>query len=98
MGWKNWSYWLRGGIISVIIYLILLLITFLCAENASGEGFVCLLFFVPTLLLMPLYQAIFGYPEPVYLAYVFFVIFWFVIGAVVGLIIGKIKRRKMKNA
>jgi len=37
MGWKDWPYWLRGGIISGIIFDLVVLILLWSISN-SGEG------------------------------------------------------------
>jgi len=88
MGWKNWGYWLRSGLIGAIIYLIIVAIwmfsippiepTFLSQILKILIGPFSFLGFgilIPGVL--PTAAAILGY----------------IIGAIIGWIYGKIKNR-----
>lgn len=80
MAWKNWSYWLKGGIIGIILIIVLILVMVftpldlkpsLIATNSDAYQTIAV---VPLLLIE-----------------------WFVYGALIGWIYGKIKQRGKKN-
>ena len=95
MGLKNWPAWLKGGIIGAIISLLVSLSYFFLIQLGFG---------VPTFFLfeLPIKVAsfIFGWGQVltglrVYVsALIFSPIFYFIIGALIGLIISKIKSKK----
>jgi len=96
MGWKNWPYWLRGGIIGMVIsFLLIIIISFLglLSLNMFGESsyFGNFLGTISSLLFIkfnPFYGFIFksntllGQLLP-------FLVFYFIIGAIIGWIYGK---------
>lgn len=88
MGWKDWNYWLKGGIIGAIVYLIIVVIwmfsippikpTFLSQALEiliSPFSFLGFGILIPGVL--PIAAAILG----------------FILGAIIGWIVGKIKNR-----
>lgn len=97
MGWRNWSYWLRGGIVSVIILIIFSIITSFKVCNASlctwiylGISLISALISFPLLIVL---LNIFGEMTP----YISTPLSFFLFGALIGFIIGKIKSRKQIN-
>lgn len=101
MGWKDWSYWLKGGIVSLLIVLILFIVAgVINIISPGGEwgGWSIVLGFL-YFASLPLYW-IFGIQRPEGIIYwiinfiVLPIIFYFIIGAIIGFIIGKIKNRK----
>ena len=116
MGWKNWPYWVRGGLIGGLIAVVLDLIILssgilflndLNANNLSGyQRFVLYFIIIPMgLISFPLLMILvplFGYGEAITAGYFFLpfvsIVSFFIIGAIIGLVYGKIKKRKMKNA
>ena len=97
MNWKNLSYSLRGGIISVLIVLILSGIALILSLLSNGAGAWGIVFLVPGLIaLLPFILS--NLPSWVAVAIGIFVslIAWFLVGALIGWIIGKIKF-KSKN-
>jgi len=94
MGWKNWPSWLKGGIIFSIIYIVLFLTLF----KIDDFGIITFVF-SPGLWLYGLYVLITGYGigMDANLKYTLFVIIsilcWFIIGVIIGWIVGKIRNR-----
>ena len=102
MGWKNWPYWLKGGILfslinallSTLIYLILLILknnfdTIRFAAEYSFFLVISLLFINPAWYFSgprSYFDIIFGLVVGAAL--------YFIIGAIIGWIYGKIKSRK----
>lgn len=86
MGWKNWPYWLIGGIIGLIVVII----NFLYQSNPLSRVFIG--FPIRFIRLNP--DSVLG----IVLFLVVPPIFWFIIGAItgaiIGLIVGKIKKKK----
>ncbi len=107
MGWKNWSYWLRGGIIGgglVIVYLTLIRISrYLLASDSDILAEIIVLSHI--LLEFPIIPIVENFRplgellsrNNVIISFLIIAIPWFIIGAIVGFIIGKIKQRKKKN-
>jgi len=98
MGWKNWPYWLKGGIVFTVIELIFLFLqTFLTDFiNYFNENYN-----YPFILASMLGWATAGFDSPNLLApfgavifIVYFLSFSFIIGALIGFIVGKIKSSK----
>ncbi len=106
MGWKNWSYWVKGGIILGLIYFIPLLIQLL-----SNLVFCHYLIEECKLIYGANIFAIYSLPNKIYLSLTFidtipslyvgliirliiYFIFAFIIGALIGWIYGKIKQKK----
>jgi len=87
MGWNNWSYWLRGGIIGAIILLILVIFDLVSGDN--------LFFIIPSLLVWSLGggDTITQSTEKI-LTYIIFTLYGFIIGIILGWIVGKIKYKK----
>lgn len=85
MGWKNWSYWLRGGLIAIIIYVILFLFLFIFPPFYYIISFL-------TIPLNPLFnRGIFGDNAVVFI--IVKGIYLFVLGVIIGWIVGKIKSK-----
>ena len=75
MGWKNWPYWLRGGI-SLDLLIIISMIIF---PKLSEIPIISILLYFPLF-----YGFIIGG--------LIILFCWFIIGAIIGWIYGKIKR------
>ena len=101
MGWKNWPYWLRGGAIGVLVGILILFIPF-----------VGLIYIIPVMFVQGLIFNLIGLRETADLCFSLFsspsficvitfypinVILSFIIGALIGLIIGKIKSKNRKG-
>ena len=88
MGWKDLPYWLKGGIIAVSINLLVAIFTSSSRSEMNG--------IVYAWSLAPLYYFKFfrsQYPNLISLTGA---IMYFLIGALIGWIYGKIKNRKDK--
>ena len=103
MFWKNWSYWVRGGIIGILSWLIIAFLAYFLSTYLES-GFLVWILFI--LVILALFPTIFIQGESVFttgldalnlptaLGYILIVIFWFVIGALIGFIIGRLKSKK----
>jgi hypothetical protein len=90
MSWKDWPYWVRGGVIGVLVYFILalLVVTYIFSvATSSDDGLALIVIFLPGLWLTQ--KSIF--------ALLINLLSFFIIGAIIGWIIGKIKERKENN-
>jgi len=111
MFWKNWPYWLKGGMRGAMWGLIFAIIFFFMARNGGGFmnfGFAAamiMLAFLPTFLFFMVFSVnIFDVfnaldrqhasPELILLLGLIATIIYFIIGAIIGLIYGKIKNKK----
>jgi len=100
MGWKNWPYWLKGGIIVSILYLIigLILIKYPCGDTMSGGqcwDFTMLFILISYSLLGILYRLGID-PQSKYLVLIATFLVYFVIGSIIGWIYAIIKSRRDK--
>lgn len=88
MGWRNWSYWLRGGIITIVLYIIFYILFILIRE----EGV-----FPPTLAGNLIYVINISFYLVLLIGTILDLLLVFLIGAFIGLIYGKFKQRKTEN-
>ena len=91
MEWKDLSYWLKGGILSAIIFVIFFLLAIYIDSKYGGH---------PGLVIFPLIPILSGLFTLNVSGIKFFIIaipisliFWFIVGAIIGWIYGKIKNR-----
>lgn len=111
MFYKNWPYWLKGGIISIITMVILMGLAYWLpvwfSINIDISFLLAFLVFAPTAILASLVGlgGCFNMDGPCSLgggdsAFIIMIILnmagYFIVGAIIGLIYGKIKRR-IKN-
>ena len=93
MGWKNLSSWLKGGIIFVSVYIVLFFTLF----KIDDFGIITAIF-SPGIWLYDLYTLITGYGIRMNanLKYTLFIVIsilgWFIIGALIGWLVGKFKK------
>ena len=97
MSWKKWPYWLRGGIIAAVIVILTLLIFWWCVEHTKGDSAIgCLAYIYPIvfpyIMLQDLLDIIFDNHDflDLFPSVTIFILasigFWFVFGALIGLI------------
>ncbi len=97
MGWKNWSYWVRGGVIVLSIQILLILISFIGHIMGLFSFFIVISIFagIGSIILNSLGL---GVNSSVTLNIVVnllvTLIVVFIFGAIIGWIYGKIKNRK----
>lgn len=109
--WKNWPYWLRGGIIAVIFFIIFFTIIFhalITQKNSIGDDSIWL---IKTIDFLRVIKIIIAFPIVVIFLPSFIsddaptlsqnlmfntilYLYIFILGALVGWIYGKIKKRK----
>ncbi|MFA4953062.1 MAG: hypothetical protein WC584_02475 [Candidatus Pacearchaeota archaeon] len=85
MGWKNWPSWLKLGISLSVIYIIIAIFAFIFNDEKG------ILFSIANLPLSEIIQInglLWYYTFLPILSFVF----WFIIGAIIGWLIGKIKK------
>ncbi len=90
MAWKNWPYWVKGGIIGFVIGIIFAIF------NLFSNGYIGAFTLLPFLLLKILDNC---YGEGclglfVYYGSIAFLVEFTLFGAIIGWIYGKIKKRK----
>jgi len=97
MGWKDWSYWLRGGVIGLIIGIILLIIGYILPLLICPDFFrvgpvyptnqpICF-----SLISNPLRTHA---PFPtILLPWIIFILILALLGSLIGFIVGKIKQK-----
>ena len=101
MGFKELSAWLKGGVIGIIIFFVLVIPLLICAFSCSSEGCIgCLIFSLPLI-----FGSIFSWFDIIniendILGYIVIAIIniplYFLIGALIGWIVGKIRNRNKK--
>jgi len=90
MGWKNWPYWLKGGLIFEIVLLIQIILTYLCLITGfiHGDAANCLVFAISPGLLFT--KIVDGIIIPI----VVNLVVYFTIGTLIGFLFGKLKKKK----
>lgn len=96
MIWKNWPYWLRGGIIGGGVTLIFAILTQFCeylvvTPGYTGLGLECLPFAIPFIPLWP-FNSFLKFSNILFILLA--CITWFLIGSFIGLLIRYIKLKK----
>lgn len=102
MGWKNWSYWLKGGVITFSADFIIVLLIIFTSHKSESIGWGLIFTQIPfSFTLLGFFSKILCYPVSINtasaceipLAIIGGLISWFIIGALIGWIYGKIKNR-----
>jgi len=94
MGWKKWSYWLKGGIIGIIVFIILLVLSAIFPSYGLGNIFQWIIVFIGSIIMVPA-RSLFSFKlgPPITNFYVPMIVL-FILGAIIGWIYGKIKQGK----
>ncbi|MEK7574899.1 MAG: hypothetical protein AAB511_01580 [Patescibacteria group bacterium] len=97
MNWKNWPYWLKGGVIGVSVALLSSILSLSCLyffTSESSWGLGCLPLALPS---VPTIYILLYFPGANSLSntIIFFTntTFWFIIGAFAGTFLGYIKSK-----
>ena len=105
MGWKNWPYWLRGGIVCAVLVLIVFIISAVLGYfklgyfGQKGIGGILSYFAIFGIIIsIPIELIVLVTNVPIerypnYVLYIFVIVIWFIIGALIGWIVKKIKNR-----
>ncbi|MDP3026513.1 MAG: hypothetical protein Q8N63_02305 [Nanoarchaeota archaeon] len=92
---KTWLKWgLIGGIIGIVFHIILI---FIMRTGGEFGPVLLILDIIPLTILGIIIGSYDSLTSLVVGIYVFATFFWFIIGALIGLIIGKIKSRRKKK-
>jgi hypothetical protein len=97
MNWKKWTYWLRGGVIGIIIPILSMILTQTCTAMSESYGcyffsFPLFLYGITTLNFFPHFAekitnlGTFGF--------LISILIWFVVGSLIGAIVGNMKSKK----
>ena len=100
MGWKDWPYWKKGGMISFYLGCLTYL-TRWTLYTLIGDHFVSYFFKIiliimsfPIFLLNAPFYLMFGNLVAFFIDLTFSLAWWFFIGSIIGLIIGRKKNSK----
>ncbi|HEY4511652.1 MAG TPA: hypothetical protein VJH55_02315 [Candidatus Paceibacterota bacterium] len=94
----NKRYWLKGGILAVVINLVLFGFMYGCDSfiPIAGEGFGCgVLFGLPLLPILMFLGYLTSGNVSFSVGLITAFVFWFLIGAILGWLYGKIKNKKV---
>jgi hypothetical protein len=99
MGWKEWPTWLKGGVIGLILSVLFLIGLIICASSSLGSGsYGCINFIFP--LFFGAFMASILNIQNKFVGYFVIgftnLIIYFLIGALIGWIVGKIKNRNKR--
>ena len=107
MGWKEWPYWLKGGIFSISLIILLMLV--LLPLGRDCQGHLCIVslpysqypIIVVWLILGSIslkasnYWILAGNDKTIYaIVFIIPIVLYFIIGAFIGWIVGKIKSKQ----
>jgi hypothetical protein len=104
---KNYPYWARGGIVSVVLSAVVALILFIFFTCSTPFTDSCwfpswaVIFYLPLVIFqinLPVYPASFADTAFLIKIILAAIIFYFIIGAIIGWIYGKIKNRNKTEA
>lgn len=92
------KYWLVGGIIGLVLYVLLTIILIPFGSSSCGGGFFCVYYwFYPTLITLPVTYPFAGLVSKFNQSGIFIligaVLVYFIVGAIIGWSYGKIKNR-----
>ena len=96
MSWKNYHYWFRGGIIGILFLIFFYILISIFPSIVSEEavlGWIFMFSFIPALFLLNLL----GLDPTSWSSYLVGLINYFIYGAIIGLIVGAIKKKKGKK-
>ncbi len=109
MGWKDYPYWLKGGIVSLFLVIILTITLFIINPSCNGECWFPLwnlVWILPSAIISAPLSAITGYDlwdeflnfGGGYIGRILLpILFYFLVGAFIGWIIGKIKNKRSES-
>ena len=93
MGWKDLNYWLKGGILSAIIFVIVFLLAFYLDATYGGHPGLLIFPLIPLIILSSLFNLDISLTNSFIIVILLLLFFWFIVGAIIGWMYGKIKNR-----
>ncbi len=100
MFYKNWPYWLKGGVLLAILCLLLSLLLLIPSKIIDSSSLIENIIFLPQIFgfYIAVIAGMVSFAEKAQFPYIFIttvnIIFYFIIGAIIGLIFEKIKNKK----
>ena|SRR3989344_1812488 len=108
MGWEDWPYWVKGGLLAVTIYIIVTIILIPFGQVKSGYfkdvpywimypnfvGYLLSLSLTPSPKPGPFLDFMISLNN--LLIFIYSAIFYFLIGALIGWIVGKFKSKNVQ--
>ncbi len=99
MIWKEWPFWLKGGIIATLIPILVFVVNLVIDVLVPPEGETFLFFFlIVATPALPIFNAFFKPSISYNITYIIFFIstlaMYFIIGSVIGWFYNKFKKRK----
>jgi hypothetical protein len=96
MHWTKWPYWLRGGIIGLVISLVFVILTETCGYFVTPNplGVRCILYMIPLFPSIWIVNILGLYRISEVLFDIILVVPYFIIGALIGGIIDLIKNKR----
>jgi hypothetical protein len=91
MTWNGIPSWLKGGIILLTINIVLILLYFVITGGVSSYDSSASLMYLPSFLVT---DGLYWGSNSSMAVFIFSSIFYFIIGVIIGGIIGKVKRHK----
>ena len=91
MGWNKLPTWVKGGIILAILDLILVLFAIISSHPFDAQIIALGMVQFPFYLLLGLFD--FSFTQNIYTLAFGGLLVWFIIGSIIGWIVGKIKNR-----
>lgn len=100
-GLNSKPYWLRIGLIFSVIILVINILGYICLiRSYSLAAFWCMLIMQPFAIVIYPFQKFITSIEPFILSFITMTLIemgvWFFVGALIGLLVGKIKSKKKK--
>lgn len=98
--WKDWAYWLKGGIIAALVPIIVFIANFLIDSIAGTSGETSLFYFlIIASPAIPIFDVLLNPSIPYNITYIIFfvstLVIYFIIGSIIGWIVGKRKRSSL---
>jgi VIT1/CCC1 family predicted Fe2+/Mn2+ transporter len=98
MIWKDWPYWLKGGIVATLIPILVFVVNLVIDVLVPPKGETFLFFFlIVATPALPIFNAFFKSSIPYNITYIIFVVailvMYFIVGSVIGWIVGKRKTK-----
>jgi len=94
MSWKNWPGWLKGGLVGIFMPYVFYILAFAISPNDAASNYfswilIFLAFWPIALIEILIQKQLSGLP----FYFLFSTLFYFLVGAIIGIIIRKLKSK-----